>query len=67
MLASLATTSFTIFLGSLQLSASAYGSTTFESDLAAATGYRFRVSGSSGAWVPLQLAEAQAITHNADS
>jgi hypothetical protein len=37
-LASLVTTIFTIFLGSLQLSASAYGSTTFESDLAAATG-----------------------------
>ncbi|KAH6630958.1 hypothetical protein B0J18DRAFT_116928 [Chaetomium sp. MPI-SDFR-AT-0129] len=37
MLASLATTVFTIFLGSLQLSASSYGSTTFESDLATAT------------------------------
>ncbi len=37
MLASLATTVFTIFLGSLQLSASSYGSTTFESDLTAAT------------------------------
>lgn len=35
--ASLATTVFTIFLGSLQLSASAYGSTSFETDLAAAT------------------------------
>ena len=33
MLASLAVTIATIFLGSLQLSASAYGSTTFESDM----------------------------------
>lgn len=37
MLLSWAVTIFTIFLGSLQLSASAYGSTSFESDLAAAT------------------------------
>lgn len=37
MCASVATTVFTIFLGSLQLSASAYGSTSFETDLAAAT------------------------------
>lgn len=37
MIASVATTVFTVFLGSLQLSASSYGSTTFESDLAAAT------------------------------
>jgi hypothetical protein len=37
MLSSLATTIFTIFLGTLQLSASAYGSTDFESDLSAAT------------------------------
>lgn len=37
MLASLATTVFTIFLGSLQLSASSYGSTTLESDLGGAT------------------------------
>lgn len=37
MLSSLATTIFTIFLGALQLSSGAYGSTTFESDLSSST------------------------------